>query len=118
MIKKIFRKNTILKLSSFEFSYRYYCLLLLHYKTVESMLNITSFLIVFIIALVIGIFIGKLLYSARYQTEKISLEEKSIALNSQLTLLKEQLEKDKSSFEKQLLDINNDRESIRNEKIA
>jgi DNA recombination protein RmuC len=75
-----------------------------------------SFLILFIVALAIGLFMGKLLFSARFQTEKISLEEKLIALTSQNNTLKEQLENNKIAFEKQLLVANNEKETIRNEK--
>ena len=80
------------------------------------MSNLFPFLILFIIALAIGLFLGKLLFSARFQTEKISLEEKLIALTTQSNTLKEQLEKDKIAFEKQLLIANNEKETIRNEK--
>ena len=48
------------------------------------MFNMLPFLISFIIALAIGIFIGKLIFSARFQSEKIALEEKLIALATQL----------------------------------
>ena len=74
------------------------------------------FLILFIIALGIGIFIGKLIFSARFQAEKMSLEEKLVAFNSQLSLIKEQFQQDKSNFEKQLAASNTEKETIRNEK--
>jgi DNA recombination protein RmuC len=74
------------------------------------------FLLLFIIALAIGVFIGKLIFSARFQSEKISLEEKLIALNSQFTSLKEQITADKISLEKQLETTNSDKEIIRSEK--
>ena len=47
------------------------------------MLNLFYFLLVFIIALIIGAFIGKLIFSARFQSEKVSLNEKLIALTNQ-----------------------------------
>jgi len=62
-------------------------------------------LITFIIALSIGIFIGKLIFSARSQSEKSSLEEKLISMNSQYAYLKEQLQQS-----------NSDKENIRTEK--
>ena len=62
-------------------------------------------LITFIIALSIGIFIGKLIFSARSQSEKSSLEEKLISMNSQYAYLKEQLQQS-----------NADKENIRTEK--
>ncbi|WP_281297260.1 DNA recombination protein RmuC [Flavobacterium limnophilum] len=80
------------------------------------MSNMLPFLLLFIIALAIGIFIGKLLFSARFQSDKISLEEKLIALNDQLNQQKEQFLLDKNSFEKQLELANAEKESIRNEK--
>ncbi|PKB17677.1 DNA recombination protein RmuC [Flavobacterium sp. 5] len=80
------------------------------------MLSILPLLVVFIIALAIGTFIGKLIFSARFQSEKVSLEEKLIALNSQLIQQKEQFLLDKNTFEKQLEMSNSEKENIRNEK--
>jgi DNA recombination protein RmuC len=74
------------------------------------------FLLVFIVALAIGVFIGKLLFSARFQSEKISLEEKLIASNSQINQQKEQFLAEKNTFEKQLDYLNTEKENIRNEK--
>ncbi|PVX46854.1 DNA recombination protein RmuC [Flavobacterium sp. 103] len=80
------------------------------------MLTTLPLLLVFIIALAIGIFIGKLIFSARFQSEKVSLEEKLIALNSQFNQQKEQFLLDKNTFEKQLELSNSEKENIRNEK--
>ncbi|MEN9907020.1 MAG: hypothetical protein RLZZ540_161 [Bacteroidota bacterium] len=80
------------------------------------MSDLFPFLLSFIIALAIGIFIGKLIFSARFQSEKASLEEKLIALTSQTNQLKEQFSNDKMQFEKQLENSNQEKESIRNEK--
>ncbi|MDR6846537.1 DNA recombination protein RmuC [Flavobacterium granuli] len=80
------------------------------------MLTILPLLLVFIIALAIGVFIGKLIFSARFQSEKVSLEEKLIALNSQFNQQKEQFLLDKNTFEKQLELSNSEKENIRNEK--
>ncbi|MFV5692249.1 DNA recombination protein RmuC [Flavobacterium sp. LT1R49] len=80
------------------------------------MSNMLPFLLLFIIAFVIGIFIGKLIFSARFQSEKISLEEKLIAFSSQFNQLKEQIIVDKTTFEKQLENANAEKESIRSEK--
>ncbi|MFM9987738.1 DNA recombination protein RmuC [Flavobacterium sp.] len=66
-------------------------------------------LISFIIALAIGIFIGKLIFSGKSQSEKNILEEK-------LNALKEQSQIEKISFEKNLLQINTEKEQIRTEK--
>ncbi|HTG66397.1 MAG TPA: DNA recombination protein RmuC [Flavobacterium sp.] len=80
------------------------------------MLNLLPFLLSFIIALAIGIFIGKLIFSARFQSEKTSLEEKLIALTSQINQLKEQFSNDKMQFERQLENSNQEKEAIRTEK--
>jgi len=80
------------------------------------MSTLFPFLLVFIIALAFGVFIGKLIFSARFQSEKISLEEKLIALNSQLNQQKEQSLLEKTTFEKQLQLSNQEKETIRNEK--
>ena len=66
-------------------------------------------LISFIIALAIGIFIGKLIFSGKSQSEKNILEEK-------LNALKEQSQIEKISFEKNLLQITSEKEQIRTEK--
>ena len=66
------------------------------------MSNMLPYLFLFIIALAIGVFIGKLIFSFRFQAEKISLEEKLIAFSSQFNQLKEQLLNDKTAFEKQI----------------
>jgi len=80
------------------------------------MSNLLSFVLLFIIALAIGVFIGKLIFSARFQSEKISLEEKLIALRSQYEQLKEQFSNDKSVFDKKLELAAIEKEAIRNEK--
>ncbi|MEP7092712.1 MAG: DNA recombination protein RmuC, partial [Flavobacterium sp.] len=73
-------------------------------------------LLVFIIALVLGIFLGKLLFSAGFQSERVSLNEKLNAAEKQFQLQKEQFENVKSSLEKQLYLINSEKENIRTEK--
>ena len=80
------------------------------------MLTVLPLLLVFIIALAIGVYIGKLIFSARFQSEKISLEEKLIAMNTQFNQHKEQFLLDKIAFEKQLESSNAEKENIRNEK--
>ena len=74
--------------------------------------------VTFIVALAAGVFIGKLLFAARSQTEKAALEEKSIGLLAQNSNLKEQWAADKISFERQLREIVSEREKIRAEKDA
>ncbi len=80
------------------------------------MLNLFSFLLVFLIALFIGAFIGKLIFSARFQSEKVSLNEKLIALTNQFQQQKEHFQSEKNNFEKQLQASNSDKEVIRTEK--
>ncbi|MFI0491228.1 DNA recombination protein RmuC [Flavobacterium sp.] len=75
------------------------------------MSNILPFLLIFIIALVIGIFIGKLLFSAKSQSEKAFLEEKLNDFKAQAAI-------EKTNFEKQLQQSIQEKESIRNEKEA
>lgn len=64
------------------------------------MQNMLPFLLLFIIALAIGIYIGKLLFASKSQSEKTFLEENIIGLKQQLQL------------------VNSEKEAIRNEKEA
>ncbi|WP_396192654.1 DNA recombination protein RmuC [Flavobacterium sp.] len=91
------------------------------------MTAVFPFLVVFIIALAIGIFLGKLLFSANSKSEKASLEEKINGLFSQINQQKEQfqnernqfekqIQSDKIDFEKQLATTNFEKETIRSEK--
>ncbi|WP_016987987.1 DNA recombination protein RmuC [Flavobacterium sp. ACAM 123] len=75
-----------------------------------------SFILLFISALGLGVFVGKLVFSARFKSEKISLEEKLIASNSQFNQLKEQFINDRTAFEKQFDKNSFEKETIRNEK--
>ena len=75
------------------------------------MSTLLPFLVLFIIALAIGIFMGKMLFSAKSQSEKIFLEEK-------LNDFKEQSLVEKTTLEKQLQQILQEKENIRNEKEA
>ncbi|WP_338407910.1 DNA recombination protein RmuC [uncultured Flavobacterium sp.] len=75
------------------------------------MSNILPFLLLFIIVLAIGIFIGKLLFLTKSKSEKKFLEEK-------LNDLKEQSLTEKVALEKQLKQSVQEKESIRNEKEA
>lgn len=77
-----------------------------------------SLLIVFIIALAIGVYVGKLVFSARFQSEKIGLEEKLLSMTAQFHNLKEQQADTKIIFEKQLQQVHFEKETIRNEKDA
>ena len=80
-------------------------------KTHPFMPIILQFSLLFIIALAIGIFMGKMLFSAKSQSEKIFLEEK-------LNDFKEQSLVEKTTLEKQLQQILQEKENIRTEKEA
>ena len=80
------------------------------------MTAVLPFLVVFIIALAIGLFLGKQLFSAHSKSEKATLEEKSNGLLSQINQLKEQFQNERNQFEKQISALNLEKESIRSEK--
>lgn len=73
-------------------------------------------LLIFILALAIGIFIGKLIFTAHSNSAKVSLEEKILSLTAQYNLLKEQFLSEKAAAEKQLQQLQSEREVIRAEK--
>lgn len=75
------------------------------------MSNLFPFLLLFIVALAIGVFIGKLIFSAKSQSEKAFLEEK-------LNDFKEQSLVERTAFDKQLQQAGQEKESIRTEKEA
>ena len=83
------------------------------YQIMDSSILI---LLTFIIALAIGVFVGKMLFSAKSQSEKASLEEKLNGLLSQMNQLKEQFQNERNQFEKQLALSNTEKETIRAEK--
>ncbi len=82
------------------------------------MATLLQLLFLFIIALGLGVFIGKLLFSTSFQSEKISLEEKLINIEAQLQSQKEQFSSDKLALEKQMQILSLEKENIRNEKEA
>jgi len=73
-------------------------------------------LLLFMVALGLGIFIGKLIFTAKASAAKTGLEEKIISLTAQYSQLKEQLLSEKAAVEKQIQQIHSDRETIRAEK--
>jgi DNA recombination protein RmuC len=80
------------------------------------MFDFLPFLLVFIVALFLGIYLGRMLFSAKFQSEKVSLEERLNANVNQLQLQKDQFENERRNFEK-LLQLNNaEKETIRTEK--
>jgi DNA recombination protein RmuC len=70
----------------------------------------------FLVAIFVGIYIGKIIFSTQSKSEKIGLEEKLIGLQSQLSLVREQSQADKAAFEKQLQSAHTEKETIRTEK--
>ncbi|MES2543595.1 MAG: DNA recombination protein RmuC [Bacteroidota bacterium] len=72
----------------------------------------------FIVALFLGLFLGKMLFEAKSKSEKSILEEKLNGLLFQLEGLKEQLITEKSISQKQLDNLNTEKEFIRTEKDA
>ncbi|KGO89482.1 DNA recombination protein RmuC [Flavobacterium suncheonense] len=72
----------------------------------------------FVIALMIGIYIGKLLFSAQAKSDKSALEERINGLLAQIEQGKQQLQNEQLTFEKQLALLNSEKENIRSEKEA
>ncbi len=75
------------------------------------MSNVFSLLLIFIVALAIGVFIGKLLFSTKSQSEKAFIEEKLYTLKVQSAI-------EKTALDKQLQKTIEEKETIRNEKEA
>jgi DNA recombination protein RmuC len=80
------------------------------------MIEFLPVLLAFAVALFLGVYLGKLLSSAKFQAEKISLEERLNAAVNQMQLLQEQFENEKINFQKQLQVNNSEKENIRTEK--
>ncbi|WP_431242818.1 DNA recombination protein RmuC [Flavobacterium sp. P21] len=80
------------------------------------MFDFLPILLAFIVALFLGIYLGKQLMTAKSQTEKVSLEEKLNANANQPQLQKEQFEVERNNFQKQVQLINSEKENIRTEK--
>ncbi|WP_289662752.1 DNA recombination protein RmuC [Flavobacterium panacagri] len=74
------------------------------------------FLLGFIVALFIGLYLGKVLAGSKTQSEKGIFEERLNALNAQLQMQKDQFENEKNNFQKQLQFHLSEKESIRTEK--
>ena len=73
---------------------------------------------VFILALVIGFFIGKMLSKAESQSQKSGLEERVNGLLAQIEQLKNQFQQEKIQFEKAIAQLSLDKESVQKEKEA
>ena len=73
------------------------------------MTDIFQFLFLFIIALFLGIYLGKMIYNTKFKAEKLVLEESVKNLMTQNTT-------EKTIFEKQWQQVNIEKEQFRNEK--
>ncbi len=103
-------KNLILKII------RYLLLLTFTLKINSIMFDFLPLLLAFVVALFLGIYLGKLLFSAGAKAEKASLEERLNANANQMQLQKEQFENERNNFQKQFQLSNVEKENIRTEK--
>ncbi|MFM7895392.1 MAG: DNA recombination protein RmuC [Flavobacterium sp.] len=70
----------------------------------------------FIIALGIGIFIGKIIFASQSQSEKSGLEERINGLLNQMEQLKIQFQTERNQFEKSLAQLSSEKENLQKEK--
>ena len=77
-----------------------------------------TLLLAFIIALAIGIFIGKALFASRGAAENKVLEERNNSLLATIEQLKQQSQNEKLGLEKQLVQVQAERDSLRTAKEA
>jgi DNA recombination protein RmuC len=80
------------------------------------MTDYIPFLLGFVVALFIGIYVGKMLSASKFQSEKAISEERLNAINGQLQMQKEQFENEKNNLHKQLQLSITEKENIRTEK--
>lgn len=80
------------------------------------MADYIPFLLGFVVALFVGIYVGRMLSASKFQSEKAISEERLNALNVQLQMLKEQYENEKNNFQKHLQLNSAEKENIRTEK--
>ncbi len=73
-------------------------------------------LFAFVTALALGIFIGKIIFSAKSSSERKVLEERNNSLLSSLEQIKQQLQNEKQGIEKQLVQVAAERDSLRTAK--
>ena len=77
-----------------------------------------SLLLAFIIALAIGIYIGKLVFSSKAASDKKVFEERNNSLQLHIEQLKQQAQNELLGLEKQLVQSNADRDRLRQSKEA
>ncbi|MDQ6531899.1 DNA recombination protein RmuC [Flavobacterium sp. LHD-85] len=80
------------------------------------MADYIPFLLGFVVALFVGIYVGRMLSASKFHSEKAISEERLNALNGQLQMQKEQYENEKNNFQKQLQLNIAEKENIRTEK--
>lgn len=73
---------------------------------------------VFILALALGFFIGKMLSKAESQSQKSGLEERVNGLLAQIEQLKNQFQQEKNQLEKAIAQLSLDKENVQKEKEA
>ena len=78
--------------------------------------DILSFLIIFVIALAIGFFLGKTVVSSGFNSEKNALNEQILTSNSQLLMQSQNFDNDRLSFDKQIQTYTFEIEKLRIEK--
>uniref|UniRef100_UPI004048C2F7 DNA recombination protein RmuC n=1 Tax=Flavobacterium sp. TaxID=239 RepID=UPI004048C2F7 len=78
----------------------------------ESML----ILITFIVALAIGLFLGKMLFTTKSQSEKSGLEERINGFLGQIEQLKIQFQTERNQFEKSFAQLSSEKENLQKEK--
>lgn len=77
-----------------------------------------SLLLTFIIALAIGIYIGKVVFSSKAASDKKVFEERNNSLQLHIEQLKQQAQNELLGLEKQLVQSNADRDNLRHAKEA
>ena len=82
----------------------------------QYMSEIILVIAVFILALAIGFYLGKLLSKTQSQAEKSGLEERVNGLVSQIEQLKNQFQEEKLQFEKNLAQLAFEKENVQREK--
>ena len=80
--------------------------------------DIISLLLAFIIALAIGAYLGKIVFSSKSASEKKVFEERSNSLQLHIEQLKQQAQNEQLGLEKQLVQAHAERDSLRQAKEA
>ena len=73
-------------------------------------------LLAFLIALAIGFYLGRIIFSSKSSSDKKVLEERNLSLTSTIEQLKQQAENEKLGLEKQMVQLIAERDSLRQAK--